>query len=187
MDVVDGRRLRRQQNREAVLDALVSLFEEGAFHPTTDEIAERAGLSPRSLFRYFTDVDDLAQAAIEREITVSQRLLEQVDVEPDAPVAERVERFVAARVRLFESIAPTARAARVAATRNDVIRRRLRERRALLRAQVVELLAPPAAMVPAIDALCSFESYELLRHDQRLSKAKATAALVAAVEALMHA
>lgn len=181
---VDGRRLRRQQNREAVLDALVALFEEGSYHPTTDEIAERAGISPRSLFRYFVDADDLAQAVIDREIRSSQPLLE-VDVDPDLPVEGRVQRFVEARVRMYESIAPTARAARVAATRNAVIAAQLRQRRALLRAQVRELLAPPDHLLPAVDALCSFEAYELLRHDQRLSRARATDALVLAVSELL--
>ena len=43
---VDGRRLRREQNREAVIDALVELFEEGSYTPSSGEIAERAGISP---------------------------------------------------------------------------------------------------------------------------------------------
>ena len=50
--MADGRRVRREQNREAVLDAVVELFHEGSYQPTTDEIAIRAGLSPRSQFRY---------------------------------------------------------------------------------------------------------------------------------------
>ena len=186
MVAVDGRTRRREQNREAVLDALVTLFEEGQYHPTTDEIAERAGLSPRSLFRYFADTDDLAQAVIDREIVSSQPLLE-LHVDPAAPVAGRVRTFVEARVRLFEAIAPTARAARIAATRNHVIAKRLAERRALLRAQVAELLAPPSVTLPAVDALCSFEAYELLRHDQRLSRARTIETLVAAVGALVAA
>lgn len=181
---VDGRRLRRHQNREAVLDALVALFEEGSYHPTTDEIAERAGISPRSLFRYFVDADDLAQAVIDREIVASQPLLE-LDIDPDLPIGQRVQRLVESRARLFESIAPTARAARIAATRNAVIARRLHERRALLRAQVRELLAPPTPVLPAVDALCSFETYELLRHDQKLSRARTVDALVTAVDALV--
>jgi hypothetical protein len=36
-----------------------------------------------------------------------------------------------------------------------------------------------------VDLLCSFESYELLRYDQGLSRAKATAALIAALTALL--
>ncbi|MBV8463124.1 MAG: helix-turn-helix transcriptional regulator, partial [Acidimicrobiales bacterium] len=65
-DETDGRRRRRLTNRGTVVDALLDLYREGNLRPSTDEIAERAGLSPRSLFRYFEDVDDLAGAAVNR-------------------------------------------------------------------------------------------------------------------------
>lgn len=182
--MADGRRLRREQNRDAVLNAVVELFHEGSYQPTTDEIAGRAGLSPRSLFRYFDDVDDLSRAVIERELVATQPLLE-LHVDEAASTDERIRELVAARVRLFEAIAPTARAARLAAVRNPVIAQRLRARRALLRAQVRRVLDPPPALLPALDALCSFEAYELFRHDQRLSKSKATEALVASLQAIV--
>lgn len=163
---------------------MVELFHGGSYQPTTDEIARRAGISPRSLFRYFDDVEDLSRAVIDRELVATQPLLE-LAVPDGAPLDDRIRALVAARVRLFEVVAPTARAARLAAARNPVIARRLRERRALLRAQVRRLLDPPDGALPALDALCSFETYELLRHDQRLSKARATEALVSALQALV--
>ena len=43
---VDGRRLRREQNRESVIDALIELFGEGVYQPSSADIAERAGISP---------------------------------------------------------------------------------------------------------------------------------------------
>jgi AcrR family transcriptional regulator len=183
--MADGRRVRREQNREAVLDAMVGLFQEGSYQPTTDEIAQRAGLSARSLFRYFTDTEDLSRAVIDRELRTSQPLLE-LRIDDESPLDERIRALVAARVRLFEAIAPTARAARLAALRNPTIARQLRERRAFLRRQVQEVLDPEPALRPALDALCSFETYELLRHDQGLSKSKAADALVASLSALIR-
>src|SRR3954469_16657881 len=94
---VDGRRLRREQNREAVVDALVALFEEGSYTPSTNEIAERAGISPRSLFRYFDDADDLTRAAIERHLAIHRRLFE-IDIDPALPTKAKIEPFVDARV-----------------------------------------------------------------------------------------
>src|SRR3954470_12345428 len=91
---LDGRRLRREQNREAVIDALVGLWEEGVYQPSASQIADGAGLSPRSLFRYFDDVDDLNRAAIERQLAGARPLLD-VGVGPDAPTATKVERVVA--------------------------------------------------------------------------------------------
>lgn len=186
--VADGRRLRRAQNREAVLDAMVELFAEGVLQPGADEIAERAGVSARSLFRYFDDVDDLHGAAIERQIAAARPLLD-VGSAPDDPTVDKVERLVAARVRLFEVIAPAARAARACAHRHEIVATQVRRSRSYLRHQLRKLFAPELAtrpaLLPAVDALCSFETYELLRHDQGLSRAKATTALTAALMELL--
>jgi AcrR family transcriptional regulator len=185
---VDGRRLRREQNRDAVLDALTELFAEGAYQPNANQIAERAGLSPRSLFRYFDDVDDLNHAAIDRQLAAARPLLD-VGVPPDAPTVTKIERLVDARVRLFETIAPAARSARVCAHRHAVVATQLREGRSYLRHQVARLFAPELgrdrALLPAVDVLCSFETYELLRTDQGLSRTKTVGALVAALHALL--
>ena len=85
----DGRRLRRERNRLAVVDALLDLYREGNLRPGTDEIATRAGLSPRSLFRYFDDVDDLTGAAVARQLARARDLL-PIAATPGAPFAERV-------------------------------------------------------------------------------------------------
>jgi AcrR family transcriptional regulator len=187
---VDGRRLRREQNRDNVIDALLELFAEGVYEPSSAEIAERAGLSPRSLFRYFDDVDDLHHAATRRQLRRARPLLD-VAVDPAAPTAQKIERLVDARVRLYEDIGPSARATRVCAHRHPALARELKERRAYLRKQAARLFAPEltasrAALLPVLDATCSFETYELLRHDQGLSRARASTALVAALTALLR-
>ena len=179
MTQVDGRRLRREQNREAVLEALVALLEDGVYQPTTNEIAERAGISPRSLFRYFDDVDDLSRAAIERHMERVGSLF-TLDVSPDAPTALKITQVVEQRARLYDAIAPTARTARVIAHRNEVVATQLRRIRAHLRNELRRAFGRDDVL-PALDALLSFESYELLRYDQGLSRATAVAALTAAV------
>lgn len=186
---LDGRRLRREQNRGAVLDALVELFGEGSYHPSVGQIAERAGLSPRSLFRYFDDVDDLSRAAIESQLAAARPLL-RLGVGPDAPTTTKIRGLVDARTQLFETSGPAARAARSCAPRNLVVAAQLRQSRAYLRRQVERLFAREldrsgAELLPATDALCSFETYELLRVDQRLSQARAKSALVTALQALL--
>lgn len=170
MAEVDGRRARREQNRAAVLDALAELYGEGTYEPSAAEIAERAGLSPRSLFRYFDDVDDLNRATIDQQLTRARPLL-AVDARAEDPTAAKVERLVAARLRLYEAIAPAARAARICAWRHPVMAEQIGTTRSYLRHQLERLFAPElealgpdrAATLAAIDALCSFEAVELLR------------------------
>jgi AcrR family transcriptional regulator len=187
---VDGRHLRREQNREAVLDALLELFTEGFYQPGANEIAERAGISPRSLFRYFDDIDDLNRAAIDRQLDAVRPQLD-IGIGPDAPTKLKIESVVEARVRVFEAIAPAARAARGYALSHPAVAANLRATRSQLRAQMHRLFAPElegdrAALLPVLDALCSFETCELLRFDQGLSRPKAVSALVRAVTALLE-
>src|SRR6187431_377481 len=65
---VDGRSLRRERNREAVIEAFLALVREGNYDPGGAEIAERAGVSHRSVFRYFDDLADLMVTAVIREV-----------------------------------------------------------------------------------------------------------------------
>src|SRR3712207_2660379 len=105
---VDGRRLRREHNRDAVIDALLALFAEGCYTPAAADIAERAGISARSLFRYFDDVDDLVRAAIERQLDAIAPY-RTLHVDPDATTANKIRALVDARVRMHEAVAATAR------------------------------------------------------------------------------
>jgi len=187
---LDGRHRRRTQNREAVLDALVALFADGLYSPSAAEIAERAGLSPRSLFRYFEDTDDLSRAAIERQLRLAAPLVHP-GVDPATPTPHKIQATAAGRARLFDAIAPSARAARVCAHRHPVIRDQLRRDRVFLRRQLATLFQPELAgagdeFLNGLDLLYSFESYDFLRSDQGLSKSKAIAATVAAVGALLR-
>lgn len=186
---VDGRRLRRQQNRETVIDALIQLFEAGVYQPSAQEIAEQAGVSPRSLFRYFDDLDDLSQAAILR-LVEGARQFTDVEIDPSLPLAERITRLVAARVQLFETTAAASRAARITAHRRPPVATQLRESREFLRMQIAtvfahELRGSRDHLLPAIDALCSFETYELLRTTHRLPQKRAAAAIRNAVSTLL--
>jgi AcrR family transcriptional regulator len=185
----DGRTRRREQNRDAVIDALLALFAEGSYQPSTAQVAGRAGLSLRSLFRYFDDVDDLHQAAARRQRMLARPLIELI-VDPDQPAADKVRAVVGGRARLYEQIGPAARALRACAHRHEPLAAELARNRAFLRGQLAAVFAPETAasgvaVLPAIDVLCSFESYELLRHDQGLSPRRAEAALIDAIGALL--
>jgi TetR/AcrR family transcriptional regulator, regulator of autoinduction and epiphytic fitness len=165
-----------------VIDALVELFHDGVYEPGSALIAERAGLSPRSLFRYFDDVDDLTHAAIDRFMGEARPLVD-LGIGDGAPLAVRIERLVDSRLRLYDAIAPGARAARICAHRNKAVAKQIHDSRRYLRGQIGHLFAPESPDVGALDALCSFETYELLREHQ--SKQKVRATLIDALTALL--
>src|SRR5690606_9121838 len=137
---------------------MAELYAEGRYDASAAEIAQRAGLSPRSLFRYFDHVDDLARTAIAHMHEQGRKLLVPA-VGPEDPLPERVAAVVDARLRLWEAVGPSARAARLKAPTNEVVAEELARARTYLRRQLAELFAPelarrPAALAP-LDVLLS--------------------------------
>lgn len=192
-EAVDGRRLRRDRNRESVVQALLGLYREGNLTPSTDEIAERAGISARSLFRYFDDVDALVRTAVARQQEHLAPLF-AVSARAGQPLAERVDRFVADRTRLLDAMGPVGQLARSIAPRQPQVAAELGRIRAVLRSQVVDVFGPELAQVPAdehdavlaaLDVACSWEARHLLRQDQRLGKAAAARVMSLSIHRLL--
>ncbi len=185
----DGRRRRRELNREAVIDALLTFFRVGNYNPTCSEIATRAGLSERSLFRYFDDVADLHWAAADREFTAELSLVVSAATAQDLTEV-KIERMVRARAALWERTGPAARALGANVHRHAKLAVELDRYRDSLRGQLRELFAPElaargTAVLPAIEILCSHHSWDRLRHGQGLSAEAAAAALIATLRALL--
>lgn len=170
--VVDGRTARKDRNMMAVLDAVLELFVRGDLIPSPEAIAERSGVSLRSVYRYLAASRDLVHAAIERHLEHVAPLF-ALDPLGEGPFAERVEHFVTARLRLHEAVAPMARAAQ-ARTRmrptpaSEIIKESLNARRGLLRVQLSRHFAPELttfgqcadAILAAADALTQIETID---------------------------
>jgi AcrR family transcriptional regulator len=188
----DGRRLRRSRNRDAVVDALLDLYRDGNLDPSAADVAERSGLSPRSLFRYFDDVDDLCRAAIDRQYELL-RPMADIDLDPGIPLEARVEALVDRRTTLFEAAGKVGLVARLRAPFEPIIANQLAEIRGRLRGQVEILFSEEfkalgatrkAGALGAIDMLCTFESYLLFR-EQGMTMADVTAVLTDAILTLL--
>ncbi len=165
---VDGRSAIRDRNRDAVLDAVLDLFSEDNLSPGPEEVAERAGLSVRSVYRYFEDHDALSRAAIERQLERVGPLL-LLPAIGEGALDERIARFVEVRLRLQAAAGPALRATRIRATFDPVVRDQFDADRIRLREQVERQFAPElTAMAPdrararlaAVDALSAFESLD---------------------------
>src|SRR5688572_18810275 len=190
---IDGRTLRRERNRTATVDAMLELYREGHLAPSSDEIAERAGLSPRSLFRYFEDLDDLVQTAVARQQEHVGPFF-PIPVSVDAPFATRVEAFVQQRMRLFDAMGAVGQVARLRAPFQPLIAAQLSQIRSALRAQISSLFAAElralgtaraATALAALDVVCSYEGHHLMRDDQSLSRARTAAVLSATLTHLL--
>jgi AcrR family transcriptional regulator len=69
--------------------------------PGGAEIAERAGVSHRSVFRYFDDLGDLIRTAIDTELSRSESLGDIADL-GEGSLDHRLDALVDTRMRMFE-------------------------------------------------------------------------------------
>ena len=174
---VDGRSLRRERNRQDIVDALLSLIENGETEISAALIASKAGLSERSIFRYFDDVNDLYRSVCDLAFSkeIEYALIDDAGV---GSLDTKIENFVNQRVRIYtmnEKIAP---AARSFAFKNPIIKNQLVVGRKLLRTQIMKHFAEELSVfdkqqqqsaVAIIDSLTTFEYYDMMRSDQKMS------------------
>lgn len=56
---LDGRRLRSERSKRAIIDACVTLVNEGMLVPTAQKVSDQAGVPIRTFFRHFPDMETL--------------------------------------------------------------------------------------------------------------------------------
>ncbi len=141
---VDGRTARRQRNREAVIDALIALTAEGDADPSVDAIADRAGVSYRSVYRYFSDRSEMLDAAADRAMSwIRPMLAETVTAfDLDDPLDHRIDGLVDARSEVYAQIAEVARTALRRSHTEPRIAKEFIDARELMREQIAERFAP---------------------------------------------
>ncbi|MDE0747656.1 MAG: TetR/AcrR family transcriptional regulator [Porticoccaceae bacterium] len=68
---LDGRLLRSERSRQLIIAAMIELVGEGNLIPTAQQVAERADVGIRSVFRHFDDMDSIFETtnAIMLEVT----------------------------------------------------------------------------------------------------------------------
>ena len=190
---VDGRSAIRDRNREAVLDAVLDLFSEDNLSPGPEEVALRVGLSVRSVYRYFDDHDTLTRAAIARNIERVTPLF-LIPAIGEGNRADRVARFVDARLRLQAEVGATVRAARLRATFDPLVAEDVESARVFLREQVERHFARElstgdpvrdTSRLAAIDALFGFDSLDHYLVHRAFPPAEAGALLADALDALL--
>lgn len=143
---VDGRTARALRTRESIVDACVELVNDGDPRPTAPRIAARAGVSVRSVFQHFDDLETLFTMVAERAVAGLGGLVEPIDA--DLPFAARRDRFVAQRAQLLEALTPIRRAAAVHGFGSPAIQGHLHHGHELLRAQLKSVFGPEIAAVP---------------------------------------
>ena len=189
----DGRVARRERNINNVLDVVLEMFAEESLFPTIEQTAKRAGLSLRSLYRYFADPAELFEAVIVRgrEPIAEAVLLPSIG---EGPLVDRIDDFVAMRLRVHEISGPSFRATLANAPHHPRVAAELVANRDLMRDQFVLQFAPELDglsahkrehVLSAGDLLTQLDSVDFLRRHRDLDATDTAAVLTSALAALL--
>ena len=140
---VDGRTARAQRTRDAIVEACVQLVKQGDIRPTAPRIAEQAGVSVRSVFQHFDDLETLFSMVTLRSFDGLGALIKPIST--DLPVEARIDALVAQRAELLEAITPIRRAAAVHAPFSPSIQQGVSAGQQFLRNQVAAAFEPELA------------------------------------------
>jgi AcrR family transcriptional regulator len=183
---VDGRRVRGEDNRRRIVDALLKLVAAGSVSPSAEEVAKQAGVGLRTVFRHFADMESLYREISERMtleiLPIAQRPFRSDDWR------ERLEELVDRRAQVFERLLPFKLAGDAHRYGSPFLTSEQRAIVKTLREALRNAIGPKAIdeklSFEALDLVMSFESWRRMRVDQGLSARDARAVMLLGAEAL---
>lgn len=187
INTTDGRRLRSRDSKRRIVAAMLELVREGRIAPTAEEVARRANVGLRTVFRRFKDMESLYS---EMSVAISEKVAPIIDEElaHDAwwlNLGQLVER----RLRVYEIIMPYRIAAGALRFQSNVLHSRhrelVRDERERLIAVLPEFLLEDRTGIESLEAVLSFDMWNQLRNDQKLNVTQATQVVYRLVSAIV--
>ncbi len=167
----DGRLLRTERSRQLIIDALHELVNEGTLVPTAQNVADRAGVGIRTVFRHFADMETLF-ATMDVQLRESYEGL-FLGGNRDGTLQERIVHATERRGTAYEKHACLMRSTRSQMWRSPVLQKNYARNQRGLRKDLLDWLPEIAELSAvrreAVDAASSFETWDRLRSHQGLS------------------
>jgi AcrR family transcriptional regulator len=187
IDVTDGRRQRSRDSKRKIVNAMLELVREGRIAPTAEEVAQRANVGLRTVFRRFKDMESLYA---EMSVAISEKVAPIIDeaLAHDAWGAN-LHQLVDRRLRVYEIVMPYRVAADVLKFQSTILLSRHRQIVSDERQRLLSVLPPEVTgdrpLIEALEAVLSFDMWNQLRNDQRLSADEAGEVVKRIVTSLM--
>ncbi len=189
---IDGRRLRSARTKQAIVEAYIDLLRKDPSIPTAAQIAERAGVSVRSVFERFSDLHELRVAATDHTFFQAASLATAADTEGDR--ATRLKNHIERRGAICEAWLPLWRAMMVNKGESlELNNRALLARQAIIK-RIEMMYRPELSTLPdqqrqhlliVLESLIDFESWARMREDNGLSFAEACEVWTKAIDRLL--
>ena len=184
----DGRRLRSERSRKAMIDAALELIEDGNCAPTAKQISARAGVGIRSFFRQFEDMDQFFAVVDEQTVgSFWECFLHEGDRE--GALTERLDSIVKTYGKAFEDHRSLLLATKSLRWSSRVLKENYERYQQISRANKERWL-PEISQLPSdekelADAYLSFEMWHRLRDIQGLSCESTETLILRALENLL--
>lgn len=175
----DGRRRRSQDSRARIVAAMLALVQAGEVSPAAEDVATRAQVGLRTVFRHFRDMESLYR---EMAATIEAELRAIID-EPlrSADPRARLDEILERRAAVYERIAPFKRAADVHRRESAFLEashgKMVALSREILRRALPAEIAEDRVRMETVDLLLSFEAWSRLRREQGLPPRRAVEVL----------
>ena len=183
----DGRLKRSVATRKKILQALTALTYEGVLSPTAEQVAMRADVGLRTVFRHFDDMDSLYRE-INTDLELKVQPLLKIRLS-GSTWQERVLQSIEIRSDFYESTAAMYLASQVHRHESAFLTQNLmdsaRQQRDLLQRLLPAAVAKNSTLLNALDLVLSFETWIRLRREQGLALAQARDVVRLAVKALL--
>jgi AcrR family transcriptional regulator len=172
----DGRHMRSERTRQALIKAYLDLLREKQQPPTAPEIAKRAGCSQRSVFERFSDLLTLSLAAA--DYAFEQAMAQAAVPNIDADLRTRLKSQVEARAAICERWLPLWRALLRYQGESEELAIRIKHIRATMVGRIELMYQPELSILPeaerfrlivAMGILMDFESWGWMREGDGLS------------------
>ena len=171
-EIMDGRRLRTERSRLAIINSAIALQEEGILVPTAQQISDGAGVGIRSFFRHFEDMESLFEAA-DAHMRASYEAL-FLGGDRGGTLEERAEHAVQRHANAYESVKNVVLGTHAQLWRYEVLRKNYARSQRGLRSDLDDWLPELKSLSrekrETVDAIASFEMWHRLRVHQGLSK-----------------
>ena len=175
VDMTDGRLLRSRDSKRKIVNAMLELVREGRIAPTAEEVAQRAQVGLRTVFRRFKDMENLYA---EMSVAISEKVAPVIDqaLAHDS-WGDNLHQLVDRRLQVYEIVMPYRVAADVLRFQSNILLTHhtqiVRDERKRLLAVLPGEIERDRPMIEALEAVLSFDMWNQLRNDQRLSATEA--------------
>jgi AcrR family transcriptional regulator len=168
----DGRLERSKRSRQTIIDSMITLIQKGVYIPTAQQVADEAGITIRTVFRHFSEMDLLYNEIEEVRKPKYEKFLISKDF--SASLHDRVNTIVNAYTDAHVELFHLEKATQIMMWRSKVVQANYQRNQALMRKSLLNILPElnnktPSFNIEIADAITSFEFFERLYSFQGLS------------------